>query len=112
MKSKTNNQIKTIAKAAFPDYRGRKFSSAIQSKPIDCRSCWEEGSRKYFTFVRMDTLEVMSMPAQSAYDKPVQNAEAVTLPAGCACVVRTIYRGTECGLFVYLPGNQQIVEVM
>jgi len=79
--SPSEPMVRRIVQATYPSYRGRKVSIVPQHCPLNVRSYWEGGSRDYFVFLRLDTFAVASMPAQSAFDKPVTGADAVTLPA-------------------------------
>lgn len=100
-----NSVIKKIATTAYPDYKGRKFFAKIQERPIDTRSYWDGGSRDYFVFVDLRNGRTMGVPAQSAYDKPMANADAIILPEHCACVRRKIFCGKEMGLTVIFPSQ-------
>jgi len=105
---KTNDaSVKRIAQKAYPEYRGRKFYLIPQSYPLDCRSCWDGGSRTYFRFVRLVDMQVSGqVPAQSAFDKPISGLEAVTIPEGFVCVTHSIFCGRDSGLTVYAhPDN-------
>ena len=99
--------IKQIASAAYPEYRGRKFHIEVSEYPLDVRSYWDGGSRSYFRFVNLMTLEISSqVSAQSAFDKPISGAEAVTLPVGFACVEHSIFCGKDSGLTFHIrPEN-------
>ena len=94
--------VKRILAATFPEYRGRKIRLSVSDRPLDVRSCWDGGSRSYFTFVRLDTFVVMEMPAQSAFDKRVTGADAVTLPPGCACVEHIYFCGKDLGITIHV----------
>ena len=95
---KTNDKhVKQIATAAFPEYTGRKFFLEIQNRPIDMRSCWEDGSCEYFRFVSL---------ANGRASKKVSGLGGVVIPEGFVAVRRTISRGIECGLTVIAnPAN-------
>ena len=95
--AKLKNKFRAIVKTAFPDYTCRKIYSKIQDAPLDVRSFWDEGSRKYFTFVNLKTMQTMPMPAQSAYDKQIGGAETVIIPQDCVCVTHSIFMGHDCG---------------
>ncbi len=107
---KTNNQtIKKIAKTAFPNYTGRKFSIEVQTKSFSVASYWEGGSRDYFVFVDLRNGRTIAMPQQSAYDEPINGANECLLPPHCACVSHCIFCGKDAGLKVILP-NQDVFE--
>lgn len=84
-------------------YTGRKFR--LESRPtVNVSSYWDGGSRDYFYFVKLDTMEVTpAVPAQSPFDRRIAGAESVTLPDGVACIKHTIYQGRDLGLTIIVP---------
>lgn len=101
-----DNRTRAIFKAAYPDYKGRKFRANVVSGTIDTRSYWDGGSRDYFTFVDLVTgRNLGSVPAQSAFDKPIHKSGEVELPENIACVERSIFCGKEAGLTLHLHPN-------
>jgi hypothetical protein len=108
---KTNDKaIRTLARKAFPDYKGRRFFTEVQTRPLDLRSSWCEGSRDYFTFVRLSDGQVCEMPAQSAFDPKIRGMESFWMPQGFVCVRRSIFTGNDCGLTVITAGNAPLIE--
>ena len=102
----TDPLIKRIIRATYPTYRGRKIRIVPQRYPLNCKSYWDGGSRDYFAFVRLDTFAVAPMPAQSAFDKNIRGAEAVTLPPGIICVEHSIFCGRDTGITIHVnPEN-------
>ncbi len=95
--------LEAVAQAAFPTYRGRIFKRSPADRPIDVRSYWDGGSRSYFTFVRLSDLAAMTMPPQSAYDRPVTGADAVQVPEGFILVERSYFCGKDRGLTFHVP---------
>jgi len=105
---KTNDkQVKLIAKAAFPDYSGRKFFFEVQKYALDMRSSWQDGSREYYKFVSLTDGRIsQEVPAQSGYDKPVSGLDKVMVPEGFVAVRHAFYCGNDCGLSVIVnPAN-------
>src|ERR1700730_5486867 len=94
--------IRRILKATYPDYRGRKIRIVPQRYPLNFKSYWEGGSRDYFAFVRLDTMQSAAMPAQSAFDKDIRGAESVTLPPGVICVEHSIFCGRDIGIRIHV----------
>lgn len=99
--------MRRIASAAFPEYSGRKFKIMVSDSPINCASYWDGGSRDYFRFLNLETMQVSAVvPAQSAFDKPIQGIDNVTLPLGFACVEHSIFCGKDAGITVHIrPEN-------
>jgi hypothetical protein len=103
----TNNDttLKAICKAAFPEYKGRKFRLSPLRSPestVNVCSYWDGGSRDYFAFVALaDGLPAScEVPVQSAYDKPIEGADSVQLPKGIVCVRHSYFCGKDSGLTV------------
>lgn len=104
---KTNDKsVKGIAKAAYPDYAGRKFFVEAQQFPLDMRSYWDGGSREYYRFVSLADGRVSdAVPAQSGYDRTVSGLDAVTVPVGFVAVRHAFHCGIDCGLTVIAHPN-------
>lgn len=102
----TDADVKKIALAAFPDYKGRKFTIKIENGTIDVRSYWSGGSRDYFVFLRLDNLKTFEIPQQSVFDKKIQGADAVSLLPGVVCVEHSYFCGKDMGITIYVhPDN-------
>ncbi len=99
--------IRNIVSATFPNYRGRKFRLNVSDSPLNVRSSWDGGSRSYYRFVNLATLQTSSeVPAQSAFDQPIVGADAVVLPDGFACVEHSIFCGNDAGITIHIrPEN-------
>lgn len=99
--------IRSLVARAYPQYKGNKFKLYVSEGPIDCRSCWDGGSRDYFAFANLATGEVTeTMPAQSAFDRPVAGLEAVVIPPGFACLEHSIFCGVDAGITIWIrPEN-------
>lgn len=100
--SVTDPLIRRILQVTYPSYRGRKIVIVPQKYPLNCKSYWDGGSRDYFAFVRLDTMQSAAMPAQSAFDKDIRGAEAVTLPPGVICVEHSIFCGKDTGITIHV----------
>jgi hypothetical protein len=98
----TDPLVRRIVRATYPDYRGRKIALVSQSYPLNVKSYWEGGSRSYFTFLRLDTFAVASMPAQSGFDTQIQGAESVTLPENVACIEHCYFCGKDLGIRIHV----------
>lgn len=104
----TNDQdVMTIGRKAFPDYAGRKFRVKVATHPIDVRSSWDGGSRTYFRFIKLsDASKSFEVPAQSAFDKPIEGADSVELVPGLACVKHSYFCGKDMGIEILVhPEN-------
>jgi hypothetical protein len=97
--------VKQIVSAAYPDYKGKKVSLHTTDAPVNVQSCWQGGSRSYFVFVRLDNMLASGeVPAQSAFDRPILGAEAVSLPRGVVCVERHFY-GSQESITIHCPAE-------
>ena len=92
---------KSVAQAAFPNYRGRKYYLEAR-ETVNVKSYWAGGSRDYFTFVRLDDLRTLSMPPQSAYDRQIEGADKAPIPPGFVCVRHSIFCGKDAGITFYV----------
>ena len=99
--------VVALARRAYPDYTGRKFRIVVAEHPINVKSCWDGGSCSFFKFIRLDgTSDTVEMPAQSAFDTPVEGADRVPLVPGLACVEHTIFCGKDAGIRIHVhPEN-------
>jgi hypothetical protein len=100
-------EVIALAKRAYPEYNGRTFRIEVASHPINVKSYWDGGSRSYFRFIRLDgSADTLNVPAQSAFDAQIKNADAVPLVPGLSCVEHTIFCGKDTGIRIYLhPEN-------
>jgi len=88
-----------LCKTAYPSYSGRKFSVRVTDRALNLRSSWDGGSRDYYTLIDLATGRTSPrLPDQSAFDRPVQGLDAVTLPLNAAVVQHCIFRGKDLGL--------------
>lgn len=107
MKIKLDATVKQIKAATFPEYTGRRFFLHVSEAPINCASYWDGGSRSYFRFVNLATMEASAQtPAQSGFDRTVKGLDAVELPVGFACVEHSIFCGRDGGITIHIrPEN-------
>jgi hypothetical protein len=104
--SSSDAMVRRIIQATYPDYRGRKIFLCPQSYPLNVKSYWEGGSRSYFVFLKLDTFERASMPAQSAFDAQIRGADSVTLPENVACIEHCYFCGKDAGIRIHInPAN-------
>lgn len=106
-----NKELMRLAKAAYPNYGGRKFKVENQIHALDVADYWDGGSRDYFVFVDIRDGRTMAMPSQGLNDKPVKGANEVWLPEFCACVIHSYFCGKDCGITVILPHGVQVAEL-
>ena len=105
----TSEQVKKIAKHAYPDYKGRKFHQEERST-VDTNddANWDGGTRRYYTFVRLDNGAVMEDPngQLAPWRRDVTGDTAIAkLVPGVACVVHAFFCGHDCGCTVYTCPN-------
>lgn len=99
--SVTHPLVRSVTKAAYPEYRGRRIRLVVANHPLNVKSYWDGGSRDYFRFVRLADMDVLPVPVQSAFDKQIPGAEAVTLQPGIVCVEHSIMCGKDRGLRIH-----------
>ena len=107
--ARIDGSVARIIQAAFPEYRGRKVRIQAQEYPLNVKSSWDGGSRDYFVFVNLSTLERAAMPAQSAFDRQIEGADKVMLPENIACVEHSIFCGKDVGITIHVnPVNMPL----
>jgi hypothetical protein len=97
-------EVKRIALAAFPDYRGRSFQVQTFQGPMDLSSYWSDGSRNYYSVIHMDTLKAADIPQGGSGHGDVPHRVSI-LPPNVAVVEHTIYMGKDLGITIYV--NQE-----
>lgn len=96
--------IKKLVSATFPGYTGRKYKLHVSDAPINCASYWDGGSRSYFRFINLASLEAsQQLPAQSAFDTKIAGIDAVLVPPGFACIEHSIFMGKDGGITIHIP---------
>lgn len=101
--SKPDQTTLRIIAAAFPNYRGKSIQIEERDS-IDVRSYWDGGSRSFYAFVRLADFARVSIPQQSAFDRPIPGADAAPIPPGFVCVEHVIFRGKDLGVRIYANG--------
>ena len=92
--------VSTLAKLSFPDYHGKKFKIVTLTGPITIASYWSGGSRDYWTFIRIEDMEVKSLPIElgNPFVGPARETE---IPRGYMAVKHSYYCGKDMGLTFY-----------
>jgi hypothetical protein len=75
-KDSATQEALRVMRAAYPGYRGRKFSVRVQAlSNMDLRSYWDGGSRTDYTLIDLDSRRTVALPTQSPFDAPVRSVE-------------------------------------
>jgi len=97
--------LKTIGKASFPDYRGRKFKVSTR-QPVDVRSYWSGGCRDYFVAINLHTRETLGVPQNGTpFDGGPIRPNGVEVPAGFAIVEHSYFCGKDMGITVHVNAD-------
>jgi len=100
----TDKLVQEIGRAAFPDYKGKKFRVITQTHPINVKynNYWDGGTRSWYNFVRLDTMESFgTIPDQHPwFNKAILGADKVQLVPGLVCVEHTHFQGKDLGLTI------------
>jgi hypothetical protein len=102
--AKSHPEIVRIAKYAYPEYKGRKFFLEYK-KEVDTsyNANWCEGTRTYYTFVRLDNGATMNPPDVAPWNRDkILNAKT-PIPNGAVCVTNSFFCGHDCGITVIFP---------
>ena len=102
--------VKKLAKVAYPDYNGRKFSAEIKAHyfPSDY---WDGGSRDYMVAIDLKTGRIVE-PSNDA--KNPYNALAhkdFDIPAGIGILEHSIFCGKDIGIRLYVSSPLAIEAV-
>ena len=101
-------EVKEIAKLAFPEYRGNKFSVTTFDGPMELRSYWDSGSRDYWAIVNLLNKRVKTVPENgSPYIRTVYKLSK--LPPNFA-VVR-YYKGRFEDITIYI-GQENLSKML
>jgi hypothetical protein len=100
-------EVKELCKAAFPNYRGRKFSVEPFNRPMRLDSCWEGGSRSFYVLLNMATKQQVPVPENGTpYSNGGRILQCSELPMNVALVEHCIFCGHDIGCRVYVrPEN-------
>ena len=117
--------VKKLAKVAYPDYNGRKFSAEVKARyyPNDF---WSDGSRDYMVAIDLKTGRIVrpSDDAKNPYN--VLAHKDFNIPAGVGILERSFFCGKDIGVRLYvssplaieakpqtaLKGWQKAIEVL
>ena len=106
--TKTAPEVIEVAKRAFPNYTGRKYSLEVFKGPKRLDSCWDGGSRDTYKVIPLtkSTTGMFKVPENGT---PFSNdgiiCELSDLPEGLALVCHCIFCGRDIGLTVYVNAN-------
>jgi hypothetical protein len=104
--------IKSIVKAAYPSYRGRKIRiSEHTSNGMNTNSYWDGGSRDTFTVVDLATLQARPIPGINPISPPANWRDPTTIEAGTAIVEHSIFCGKDAGCTVHIrPEDRALIS--
>lgn len=102
-------EVKAVAKAAFPDYNGKKFRVEVkESVDVTYNAYWSGGTKYTYNFIRLDNLQSFgALPSQHPiFDKPIINGDSIPLTKGLVCVEHSYFCGKDMGIRIYVhPDN-------
>lgn len=107
----TPAHARAVAKAAFPEYTGRKIKT-VAGKPVQIyNTYWGGGSKNSFVAVELATLRICPTPASISTPKELGGTggdHTVIVPAGYAIVLHVIFCGRDLGCTVYLSADDAV----
>lgn len=102
----TENEMKELAKIAFPSYRGRKFRF-VQRAAVDCYDVnWNNGSRSQYVLLDVNTKFPLWNSSRIAMMFPGTQSKDQTLhklAPNTVMVRESIFMGKNVGLTVFFP---------
>lgn len=97
--------VRRIVAATYPQYRGRKYRLRVAER-VNAASYWDGGSRSYFVFLDLATMEARQAPAQSAFDQEVKGLDVAPLGQNVVCVEHKIFCGRDMGITIHVHPNE------
>lgn len=91
--AKTDDTIRKIMHAAFPEFAGKQVQITPHSGRINLTSYWDEGSKKEFAFVRLPDFKSAPIPTQSPYDPAIPGLKDYQMIPGVLVVEWSYLRG-------------------
>jgi hypothetical protein len=92
--------LKQIAKACYPEYKGRKFHYCEQ-REYQMTDYWSEGSRNYAIAYEVSTGK-SGLPSDMVHNPMNGGAHArFEIPHGVVIVEHSIFCGKDCGITIY-----------
>lgn len=103
-----------IARAAFPDWRGRKAKFDRNGTCGMYGTYWSEGSINEYVAVNLATGMIAETPLSMKSPRELGGTggdSRVVVPAGFAIVCRAIFCERDCGCTVYLAAAPALASV-
>jgi hypothetical protein len=95
---------KQVAKAAFPDYTGRKIKTNLTGTVSFYNLNWDGGTKNEFALVRLEDLQVATGQDFAPWLNPIEGKSA-KIPAGFAVVEHSFFMGKDAGITVYFSSD-------
>lgn len=92
--------IRSILRATFPDYHGRKFTVDPSGRVTFSDLHWGGGTRNEYRAVMLYGLRVEPVPAGLPWESPTDGL-AVDIPRGVLVVEHSYHCGVDCGIRVH-----------
>lgn len=103
-KIKAGHEWRQVARAAFPEYRGRRIHFSFCSQFMADNLSWEGGSKNEYALVNLNTGTVSPMFQDPKYSFPGTTDELFhPIPKGHVVVKHSTFCGEDTGLTVYAP---------
>ena len=100
--------MKSIAKVAYPSWRGRKLRvSEHASNKVNTRSYWDGGSRDTFVVITLATLGVCEIPGINPINPPANWRDPTTIEAGTVIVEHSILCGKDYGCTIHIRAEDR-----
>ena len=97
----TKQLVKALAKMAYPDYNGRKFSVEV-TRSYYLSNYWDGGSRNYCVAVDLSTGKIVD-PSEESKNPFTNSAHTcVVVPQGVGILEHSFYCGKDMGIRLYV----------
>ena len=98
-----DQQVKSVCKAAFPGYNGRKIQIKYNVKSKSLRSYWDGGSKSSYAVIDLNLLKVLHAPDSHPFFDRLTGVDSFDIPEGYAVVEHSIFCGRDMGLTIHIP---------
>jgi hypothetical protein len=93
--------VKSLAKVAYPDYKGRKFSAEVK-RQYYVSNHWDGGSRSYMVAIDLYTGKIAEPSHESTVPFNSLAHTCIDIPPGIGILEHCIYCGKDIGIRLYV----------
>lgn len=95
------NKVLPLIRACYPDFNGKTVKVSVTDTLMRLVSHWDSGSRDYFAFVSLASLEVKHVPQNGTMFDRIPTPIEAPKP-GVAIIEKSIHRGGKDNITIYI----------